>query len=41
MQKGILHIFANKVRKLIHEEVGNNKFCIIVDETMMQLIKSI
>jgi hypothetical protein len=41
MQKGILHIFANKVRKLIHEEVGNNKFCIIVDEIVIQLIKSI
>jgi hypothetical protein len=40
-QKEILHIFANKVRKLIQEEVGNNKFCIIVYETMMQLIKSI
>ncbi|KAF3447318.1 hypothetical protein FNV43_RR12504 [Rhamnella rubrinervis] len=32
IQKEILHIFANKVRKLIREEVGNNKYCILVDE---------
>ena len=32
IQKEILHIFANKVRKLIREEIGNSKYCILVDE---------
>jgi len=34
IQKEILHIFANKVRKLIYEEVENRKFCIIIDEAI-------
>lgn len=34
IQKEILHIFANKVRKLIYKEVGNRKFYIIVDEAI-------
>ena len=34
IQKEILHIFANKVRKLIREEVGNSKYCILVDEAV-------
>ncbi|KAF3433600.1 hypothetical protein FNV43_RR24702 [Rhamnella rubrinervis] len=32
IQKEILHIYANKVRKLIRQEIGNNKYCILVDE---------
>ncbi|CAL2265778.1 unnamed protein product [Prunus armeniaca] len=35
IQKEILHIFANKVRKKIREEVGEDgKFCILVDEAL-------
>ncbi|XP_058179979.1 uncharacterized protein LOC131298514 [Rhododendron vialii] len=32
IQKEILHIFGNKVRNKIREEVGDAKFCILVDE---------
>ncbi|KAI5350743.1 hypothetical protein L3X38_003634 [Prunus dulcis] len=33
-QKEILNIFANKIRKKIHEAVGEDgKFCVLVDET--------
>jgi len=32
IQKEILHILANKVRKMICEEVRDAKFCILVDE---------
>ena len=32
IQKEILHILANKVRKKICEEVRDAKFCILVDE---------
>ncbi|XP_047314353.1 zinc finger MYM-type protein 1-like [Impatiens glandulifera] len=32
IQKEILHIFANKVRKNIREEIGDAKFCILVNE---------
>ncbi|XP_015961674.1 uncharacterized protein LOC107485624 [Arachis duranensis] len=31
-QKDILHIFARKVRATIREEIGDSKFCIIIDE---------
>ncbi|KAJ1687974.1 hypothetical protein LUZ63_019364 [Rhynchospora breviuscula] len=33
VQKEILHTFAHKVQKTIREEIGNNKFCLIVDES--------
>ncbi|XP_072084460.1 uncharacterized protein [Arachis hypogaea] len=33
IQKEILHILSNKVRKHICEEIGDFKFCIVVDET--------
>jgi DNA-directed RNA polymerase subunit E'/Rpb7 len=33
IQKEILHILANKVRKKICEEVRDAKFCILVDES--------
>ena len=32
IQKEILHILANKVRNIIREEIGDAKFCILVDE---------
>ena len=32
IQKDILHILATKVREKLREEVGNAKFCILVDE---------
>ncbi|EOY21633.1 Uncharacterized protein TCM_013605 [Theobroma cacao] len=32
VQKEILHILANMVRNSIREEVGNAKWCIIIDE---------
>jgi len=32
IQKEILHILVNKVRKMICEEVRDAKFCILVDE---------
>ena len=32
IQKEILHVFPNKVKKVIHEEMDNVKFCLIVDE---------
>ncbi|XP_075655011.1 uncharacterized protein LOC142625203 [Castanea sativa] len=32
IQKEILHILASKVRKAIREEIGDAKFCILIDE---------
>ncbi|XP_071709248.1 uncharacterized protein [Rutidosis leptorrhynchoides] len=32
-QKEILHIFARKVQQSIRDEIGNAKFCLIVDES--------
>ncbi|CAL9011090.1 unnamed protein product [Prunus brigantina] len=34
IQKQILHIFATKARKTICRELGMNKFCILVDESL-------
>ena len=34
IQKELLHILANKVRNKIREEVGDSKFCILVDEAL-------
>ncbi|KAK9713820.1 hypothetical protein RND81_06G053300 [Saponaria officinalis] len=33
IQKEILSIFASKIREVIRKEIGDQKFCIIVDET--------
>ena len=33
IQKEILHILTNKVCNKIRHDVGNSKFCIIIDET--------
>ncbi|XP_022853462.1 zinc finger MYM-type protein 1-like [Olea europaea var. sylvestris] len=32
IQKEILHIMANRVRRMIHAEIGDGYFCILVDE---------
>ena len=40
IKKGILKILANEVRKTIREEIGNDNFCIFVDNHFMNLIKS-
>jgi len=32
IQKDILHVLAKRVRNAIREEIGDSKFCIIVDE---------
>ena len=32
VQKEILHVLANEVRKKICEDIGDSKFCIIVDD---------
>lgn len=32
IQKEILHILSNRVKKHIHEEIGDSKFCIVVNE---------
>ena len=34
IQKELLHILANKVENKIREEVGDSKFCILVDEAL-------
>jgi DNA-directed RNA polymerase subunit E'/Rpb7 len=32
IQKEILHIIANKVRDVIQKEIGDAKFCILIDD---------
>lgn len=32
MQKEIVHTFAINIRGVIHDEIGDANFCIIVDE---------
>ena len=32
IQKEILHVISTKVKKAIREEIGDAKFCILVDE---------
>nr|XP_023892112.1 uncharacterized protein LOC112004126 [Quercus suber] len=39
IQKEILHVFSAKVKKVIREEIGDAKFCIMVDETHDESIK--
>ena len=39
IQKEILHVFLAKVIKAIREEIGNAKFCIMVDETHDESMK--
>nr|XP_023899115.1 uncharacterized protein LOC112010965 [Quercus suber] len=39
IQKEILHVFSAKVKKAIREEIGDAKFCIMVDETRDESMK--
>jgi len=39
IQKEILHIFSTKVNETIRKEIGNAKFCIIVDEARDESMK--
>lgn len=39
IQKDILHIFSTKVKETIRKEIGNAKFCIIVDEARDESMK--
>jgi hypothetical protein len=39
IQKDILHIFSTKVKETIRKEIGNAKFCIIVDEARDKSMK--
>jgi len=39
IQKEILHIFSTKVKETIRKEIGNAKFCIIVDEARDESMK--
>jgi hypothetical protein len=32
VQKDILHVLSKRVQDAIHEEIGDSKFCIIIDE---------
>ena len=37
IQKEILHVFSAKAKKAIREEIGDAKFCIMVDEARDQM----
>ena len=39
IQKEILHVFLAKVKKVIREEIGDAKFCIMVDEAHDESMK--
>ena len=39
IQKEILHVFSVKVKKAIREEIGDAKFCIMVDEARDESMK--
>ena len=39
IQKEILHVFSPKVKKAIWEEIGDIKFCIMVDEARDECMK--
>uniref|UniRef100_A0A7N2MB19 TTF-type domain-containing protein n=1 Tax=Quercus lobata TaxID=97700 RepID=A0A7N2MB19_QUELO len=39
IQKEILHVFSAKVKKTIREEIGDTKFCIMVDEARDESMK--
>jgi hypothetical protein len=39
IQKEILHIFSTKVKEAIRKEIGNAKFCIIIDEAHDESMK--
>ena len=39
IQKEILHVISTKVKKAIREEIGDAKFCILVDEARDESMK--
>ena len=39
IQKKILHVFSVKVKKAIREEIGDAKFCIMIDEVRDESMK--
>jgi hypothetical protein len=39
VEKEILHVFSTKVKEVIHDEIGDTKSCLIVDETHDESIK--
>ena len=39
IQKEILHVYLDKVKKAIQEEIGDAKFCIMVDEARDKSMK--
>ena len=39
IQKEILHVFSTKVMNVIREEIGDAKFCIVVDEARDELVR--
>ena len=39
IQKEILHVYSSKVKKAIREEIGDTKFCIMVDEACDESMK--
>ncbi|XP_075645129.1 uncharacterized protein LOC142616131 [Castanea sativa] len=39
IQKEILHVFSNKVKKAIREEISDAKFCLIIDEARDESMK--
>jgi hypothetical protein len=39
IQKEILPIFSTKVNEAVHKEIGNSKFCILVDEARDESMK--
>jgi pyridoxine/pyridoxamine 5'-phosphate oxidase len=39
IQKEILHIFSTKVKKAIHDEISDAKFCILVDKARDESMK--
>ena len=39
IQKEILHVFSTKVKKAIREEIGDAKFCIIIDKARDKFMK--
>ena len=39
IQKEILHVISTKVKKAIREEIGDAKFCILVDKTRDESMK--
>jgi hypothetical protein len=39
VQKQILHVFSTKVNEVIRDEIGDAKFCLIIDEGRDELMK--